>query len=267
MNTKKCNVCGEIKELVEFFYKRNSNTYSRGYCRLCYNNKVKEYKAKNKAIISAKNKEYGLKHKKERKLYRKKFYLEHKEYELARNKKYVEHNKDKMVEYYKQYTLNHKHKRSEYYKQYVKNNVEKIRIKNKVYSKKRKLIDPVFKLRSRLSTSIWISLMTSNGSKYGKSMTQYLPYKIIELKEHLEKQFESWMNWTNYGKYILKTWDDNDSLTWTWNIDHIIPQSKLPYASMEEENFKKCWALTNLRPYSSKQNIIDGASKSRHGNI
>lgn len=28
---------------------------------------------------------------------------------------------------------------------------------------------------------------------------------------------------------------------------------------MEDEEFKKCWALSNLRPYSAKQNIIDGA--------
>jgi hypothetical protein len=28
---------------------------------------------------------------------------------------------------------------------------------------------------------------------------------------------------------------------------------------MEDENFKKCWSLENLRPYSAKQNIIDGA--------
>lgn len=28
---------------------------------------------------------------------------------------------------------------------------------------------------------------------------------------------------------------------------------------MEDDNFKRCWALENLRPYSAKQNIIDGA--------
>jgi hypothetical protein len=58
---------------------------------------------------------------------------------------------------------------------------------------------------------------------------------------NLEKQFEPWMNWQNHGVY--KNWDDNDQSTWTWQIDHIIPQSDLPYTSMEDENFKKCWAL------------------------
>ena len=54
---------------------------------------------------------------------------------------------------------------------------------------------------------------------------------------------------------IVNTWNDEDKSTWTWKIDHIIPQSKLPYSSMEEENFKICWALENLRPLSAKENL------------
>lgn len=41
----------------------------------------------------------------------------------------------------------------------------------------------------------------------------------------------------------------------TWQIDHIIPQSKLPYFTLEDENFKKCWALENLRPLESFENL------------
>lgn len=72
------------------------------------------------------------------------------------------------------------------------------------------------------------------------------------------------MNWNNHGKYDSKTWDDNDSSTWTWQLDHIIPHSDLPYQSMTDENFLKCWALDNLRPLSSKQNLIDGTTRARH---
>ena len=66
------------------------------------------------------------------------------------------------------------------------------------------------------------------------------------------------MSWKNWAVYNPKTWNNNDSKTWTWNIDHIIPQSDLPYTSMSDVNFNKCWSLSNLRPYSSKQNILDG---------
>jgi 5-methylcytosine-specific restriction endonuclease McrA len=75
------------------------------------------------------------------------------------------------------------------------------------------------------------------------------------------------MNWNNHGKYNAKTWDDNDPSTWTWQVDHIIPRSDLPYTSMEDDNFKKCWSLDNLRPLSAKQNIIEGSQKIRHLNI
>ena len=89
-------------------------------------------------------------------------------------------------------------------------------------------------------------------------------YTRQELLTHLESQFESWMNWNNYGPYNSKLWNELDPTTWTWQIDHITPQSELKFYSVEDENFKKCWGLYNLRPYSAKLNIIDGAKKSRH---
>lgn len=66
------------------------------------------------------------------------------------------------------------------------------------------------------------------------------------------------MTWQNWGKYYVRTWDDTDQSTWTWQIDHIIPQSKLLYTDIDDENFKKCWSLENLRPLSAKQNILEG---------
>ena len=73
------------------------------------------------------------------------------------------------------------------------------------------------------------------------------------------------MNWDNWGRFISKKWNDHDKLTWTWQLDHIIPQSDLPYTSMEDDNFKKCWSLDNLRPLSAKQNYLDGINRVRHG--
>lgn len=52
------------------------------------------------------------------------------------------------------------------------------------------------------------------------------------------------MNWDNWGAY--------------WHIDHIYPVSLLPYSSMEEDNFKRCWALDNLRPLEKIANIKKG---------
>jgi hypothetical protein len=82
--------------------------------------------------------------------------------------------------------------------------------------------------------------------------------KFAQLLDHLKCNFEIWMNFDNYGIYNPGAWDDNDQSTWTWQIDHIIPHSFFNYSSMEDDNFKLCWQLKNLRPYSAKQNILDG---------
>ena len=122
--------------------------------------------------------------------------------------------------------------------------------------------------RKSISQQIRVILKSNGSSKQNRSIVNYLPCKIEEIITHIEKQFlepgNEWMNWKNWGMYNKETWDDNDSSTFCWNLDHIIPQSDLPYTSMEDENFKKCWALENLRPLSAKQNIIEGANRSRH---
>src|ERR1035437_1660461 len=132
------------------------------------------------------------------------------------------------------------------------------------YQNKKYKIDPKFRIRNLISSKIAKQLKLSGSCKSGKSCLYYIPYTIQELKQHLEKQFEPWMNWNNHGKYNKDTWNDNDSSTWKWQLDHIIPQSNLPYTSMEDNNFKKCWSLENLRPYSAKQNQLDGSTKIRH---
>ena len=136
-----------------------------------------------------------------------------------------------------------------------------IRISKRKHQKNRRKRDPVYKLRKYTSTSIYRALRRNGKNKNGKSIMNYLPYQMGDLKAHLENQFESWMNWGNLGKYDPKTWDDNNPTTWKWNVDHIIPHSLFPYIDMADENFKKCWALENLRPYSAKLNVIEGARK------
>lgn len=143
-------------------------------------------------------------------------------------------------------------------------NKDQIRTRRNEHEKRRRKADPVFRLRKDVSRSVWRALKKNFASKRGRSIMSSLSYSMSELKDHLEKQFEPWMNWNNRGPYNPKIWDDNDSSTWTWQIDHIIPQSSLPYTSMSDENFHRCWALSNLRPLSSRQNIIEGSSQIRH---
>jgi hypothetical protein len=94
------------------------------------------------------------------------------------------------------------------------------------------------------------SLKKQNSSKFGESILKYLPYTPDELKQYIESKWEPWMTWENHGNI---TYNKR-----TWHIDHIIPQSKLPFTSMEDEDFQKCWALENLRPLEAFENIKKG---------
>lgn len=124
--------------------------------------------------------------------------------------------------------------------------------------------NPTVKLRDIIRGSVNKALKRNDASKNGNSCLDYLPYTIEELKEYLESQFEPWMSWENHGKYNAKTWNDLDPATWTWQIDHKEPHSNFSYISMDDQAFKDCWALDNLQPLSAKQNVLDGANRTRH---
>jgi hypothetical protein len=180
---------------------------------------------------------------------------------ILSSKEKLERAKEEKRKYDQVYRAKNKLKLSEQWKSYDQRNKVEVRARKRKYVKQRRATDPIFRLRHNVSKSIR-AMMKLN--KNDNSCKQYLPFSMDELKIHLENQFEPWMNWNNHGKYNSKTWNDNDPSTWTWQLDHIVPQSDLPYVSMKDENFKKCWSLDNLRPLNAKQNLIDGVTKARH---
>ncbi len=170
----------------------------------------------------------------------------------SKEKKYVS-------DYNKSYYQKRKDSLSKKNGDYYHNHKDQCLQRQRKYKRKQYSDNVSYKLRTLVSRAVLYGI---NKSK--NSITKYLPYSFDELKAHLELQFEPWMNWNNHGIYDPKNWNDSDSSTWTWQIDHIIPQSKLPYTSMEDNNFQICWSLNNLRPLSSKQNHIDGVTRGRH---
>ncbi len=127
--------------------------------------------------------------------------------------------------------------------------IAKRKARRKYYNRKRQ--DITFRLRQSVSTAVSRALRMANSSKKGCSCLRYLPFTIQQLKEHLELRFESWMSWNNYG-------DGPDSYR-TWQIDHIVPQIRFSYESMDCPEFRKCWSLENLRPLSRHDNSSKGA--------
>jgi hypothetical protein len=160
-----------------------------------------------------------------------------------RDKKFYQKNRDRLRAYTKQHQSSpeYKEKKRLYdieYKRKYRSNPEKIELENRYVREKIKS-DPVFRIQRNVSKAVWQALKM-NGSGKSHPTWKALPYTPQELKEHIEKQFEPWMTWENHGE---------------WHIDHIYPQSKLPYDSLVHPNFQKCWALENLQPLCAIKNI------------
>ena len=101
-------------------------------------------------------------------------------------------------------------------------------------------------LHHRVSCRIRHAL--GKGVKKGR-VFDYLSYTPGELRLHIEKLWEPWMNWDNYGGLA------NDKRK-TWHLDHVKPHSLFPYTSMKDDFFRECWSLSNLRPLEKIANII-----------
>lgn len=234
-NTKKCNgVCGLVKNLSEFspnyVSKKTGKITFRSECKSCISKKSLEYYSNNKEKCNA------LKKTEKGRATGRIYYHNNKEKRKESSDKTRAKNKDKII--LRRKISGQKPKNKEKKRIYFREWQKKLR-----NSKER---GPSIKLRDTISKFIRQGLKNQNKYK-SESILCKINYTINELKLHIESQWESWMNWDNYGKVSLNKK--------TWQLDHIIPQSMLIYDSMDHINFLKCWSLTNLRPLESMENI------------
>ncbi len=170
-------------------------------------------------------------------------------------KEYREINSEKVKEKNRKYQKENPEKGRKRTAKYRKNNLEKVRERDRIWKKmnrsktrtyesNRLHNNAHFKLKKRISNLVNCYLKRRLSSKEGKSTFTFLPYTVEELKQHLEKQFEPWMNWDNWGNRKN-----------CWNIDHKIPSSSFNYKNVEDKGFQKCWALRNLRPMNAIENF------------
>lgn len=71
-------------------------------------------------------------------------------------------------------------------------------------------------------------------------------YKLEELEKHLQSTVPKGYTWQDFL----------DGELW---IDHIIPVSVFNFTKPEHEDFKRCWALENLRVIPARENMEKGA--------
>jgi hypothetical protein len=234
LTIRPCSSCQLNKSIFDFGTKRKK--YSSGqiklclsiYCRECDKLKTRLRRLQHPEYIKNYNSRIEVKIKK-------------KEWEQA-NTSY-----QKRKPYFQQYYQDHK----EIFQQTWQTFKFKEAKRRSKY--KRRHQDPLFRLRGNISNAINKALHKGQSDKAGQSIMQFLNYTLSDLKNHLQSQFDGQMNWENYGSY--------------WHVDHIVPQSDLPFSSMLDDNFQQCWALSNLRPLEAQQNILDGATRVRHKKV
>lgn len=190
--------------------------------RLMKNERNRRWKKANRDKVRAARKRYAIKYPEKVKQESMVFRQEHPEYA----KKWYTKHKEEAKEWWQNRSEEQKAAKAEYNKNW----------KNKQYTE-----NTVYRLRIIISTSMMRSIKKN---KTNKRLYRYLGYSIEELKEHLEHQFEDWMNWDNLGLTANKEKE-------TWQIDHIIPVNTFNIKEIGDEEFRKCWALDNLRPLDS----------------
>jgi len=108
------------------------------------------------------------------------------------------------------------------------------------WSKEKYDTDPKYNLSHRIRGSLRNNL---KGIRKNAPTFTLLGYTPTELVNHLESQFTDGMSWDNMSE---------------WHIDHIRPVASFNYTTTECEDFKKCWALSNLQPLWATDNISKG---------
>ena len=210
--------------------------------------KKKLYYEANKEKIKEYKRNYNKLNKHKRKKLTEEQKLKNKEF----NKNWVEKNKEKLSEYNKkQYQKN---KEIILSKKPTPEQKENRKIYMREYKKNRMQKDTLYNLHQNISSLIRESLKYNNFKKTTKTI-DILGCSIEHFKEHLENQFESWMNWENRGNPKDNLYKQNI----TWDIDHILPLS----IAINKEELLKLSHYTNLRPlcsyynrYIKKDNIL-----------
>ena len=151
------------------------------------------------------------------------YYIKNKEQRLLFSKNYYQKNKEKKLAYFR-----------EKYPQARKRKIER---QKELYQEKGGRTAKE-KIDNNMGYQIWRMLKTKKG---GQKWQKLVGYSVEQLMAHLEKMFDNNMNWNNYGSY--------------WSIDHIKPVSIFNYQSAEDDEFKQCWSLDNLRPLNHIENI------------
>lgn len=238
---KNCGRCGATKPISEFHKQEKGKFGVRGQCRACvkkiqfdrywknpdkYRKMIADWREKNPGHAAA-------------------YYAQNIDAEKARGKAAREANPQKARERVRKYYQENREKVIARTRVWKKQNRDQSREYMRRHDKKRRST-PRGRLDNAISAGVSASL--AGGSKAGRKWQSLVGYTLDDLVTHLEKQFKDGMSWDNYGE---------------WHVDHIIPKSVFNYERPEHIDFRRAWALSNLRPLWGRENVRKRAKLSR----
>lgn len=158
--------------------------------------------------------------------------------------------KDRKKKYDVLYTYKNKERISKNKEKYRLINKDKIKkcLSSPTYLKRRRdrrkelMKDSKYALKEKLNARIRTSINKHlKGYKNQRSWEDLLGYTWEDLRLHLQNQFSNGMTWKDFLRGKI-------------HIDHIKPISSFNFQTTDDE-FKKCWSLSNLQPLWEIDNL------------
>jgi len=241
-NLKQCTKCKKHKKLNKFSEEKRTAIGLQSRCKQCLNKYGRKYWHKNHTKSLLRKKEYREKNREQlNRKARKRYYdnlIENRKAKRELWRLYYKNNPEKFKKRARDWAKDNREKVRIMEENYKKNSPEKYKERNRRKNLKARQLrktDPKKRINFYISETIRRQLKARHSNKNGKCKNEYLSYTIDELTQHLERLFKDNMSWDNYGKN-------------GWEIDHIIPIVSFDFVSVDDKQFKECWALKNLRP-------------------
>jgi hypothetical protein len=171
------------------------------------------------------------------------WYERNKERQKILHKIHYEKNKEEKAAYAKMWHEKNKERCRAVRKIWYEANKAKITAQSVAHCKARKKTDHLLRIKEALRARLHDALKRPKVSK-SVATFELVGCNTKQLKEHLESNFHSGMNWENYGMH--------------WVIDHRRPCASFNLADIKEQRL--CFHWSNLQPMITIENRQKGAS-------
>lgn len=153
---------------------------------------------------------------------------------------YYENNRNKHKQSMKLWYKNNSEKAKEIRKQWRENNPEKIRETRRNWERDMRRTNLKYNLDRKIRNAIYKSLKRGAKDNHWEILVGYNLNDLIKRLKGTMPRDHSW----------------KDFLEGKLHVDHIIPKSVFNFNRPEHTDFKRCWALSNLRLLPAKENLI-----------